>query len=311
MHQGHPKSFFKILQEAGYAVVDKMEDAEIFLSIDLKKDDIRLAQRSGIKREKCILIRNEPEIVWPLNYKKIAQKYFGVIVDLDRLSDGNSISLGHPQFWPAQIGIRELEFRNQSKAVFVFSNKLSFVKGELYSFRRECLVKIRNLDHFGNSWDLSLSKRIKIIIGTLRIEITARNYRFKYGAKHWFSKWHSWLGPVPDKYGKYQDYKVALIVENSLDALTEKLFDAFFNCTIPVYVGPDLNSWKIPPKLAIQVNPNIEDVQRGISNAMTIDYEKWKCDLISWLEEDETRNYWSSESVFNRLFKIIDSAAQI
>jgi hypothetical protein len=102
-----------------------------------------------------------------------------------------------------------------------------------------------------------------------------------------------------------------LIVENSLDALTEKLFDSFFNCTIPVYVGPDLSSWKIPQKLAIQVNPSIEDVQRGINYAMTIDYEKWKYELINWLEEDETRNYWASESVFKRLFKVIDSAAKI
>lgn len=310
MHQGHSKSFFEILKEADYVVVDKMEDADIFLSIDLKKDDIHLAQRSGIKREKCILIRNEPEIVWPLNYKKIAQKYFGVIVDLDRLPDGSSITLGHPQFWPAQMGMKELQFRNQCKAVFMFSNKLSFVKGELYSFRRTCLVKIDRLDHYGNSWDLSLSKRIKILIGTLRIEITAGNHRFKYGAKYWFLNWPRWLGPVHDKYGKYQDYKVGLIIENSIDALTEKIFDSFFNCTIPVYVGPNLDSWKIPQELAIQVRPDIGDVQTGINYAMNIDYEKWRSDLIYWLDKEETRNRWSSEFVFRRLFKIIDSVAQ-
>jgi len=306
MRQNHDEPIGKILAKAGFEIVNPGERADVFLCIDYKYEDIVKARKSGLGKQHSILLRNEPITVWPKNYRIQAHKEFDLIINMDRLSTHNCVSEYHPQFWPTNYGNNPIEKRNLNRPIFIYSNKLSFVKGEYYSLRRECLHKIPEIDHYGNNWNLDFIKKLKILLGTLRIEMSAKHFRLKNGSKYWFKNWKSWKGVASNKYKLYEQYKFAIVIENCDDSLTEKIFDAFFNFTIPIYVGPNLRDWGIPEALAIQVNPNISDIKLGIEKAKLKNYQSWKIELKEWLEKEETKKNWSSTEVFQRLIGAIN-----
>ena len=56
------------------------------------------------------------------------------------------------------------------------------------------------------------------------------------------------------------------MIENSLDYISEKLFDCFKSGTVPIYIGPNLEEFGIPSNTVIVAPDNIEDLFHIISN---------------------------------------------
>jgi hypothetical protein len=53
------------------------------------------------------------------------------------------------------------------------------------------------------------------------------------------------------------------VIENSADYLSEKLIDAVISGTIPIYVGPNLNTFGLPAELAYQVNGDLSSIREA------------------------------------------------
>ena len=282
-------SFFELLLRSGFIVVENPKEAEAYISADFHEKDLEYL--SAIK-DSCssFLLRNEPKIVCPLNYENEVSNKFGTIIDIGRLNQSADVQLNWPQFWPDNFP--NFTENRLEKVAIISGNKLSLIPGELYSLRRQCIVKIKEVEHFGTSWDSKKTQRFIELIRAIRLiqkyKICPKISAFRY----WFKKYRGWKGSPYDKRQCLVGYKYTLVIENSADYLSEKLFDAFFSLAIPIYVGPNIADYGIPENLVIQCEPNLDSVKNGIIRASELNYLEWCRGIKDWLETPKTRTAW-------------------
>jgi hypothetical protein len=101
---------------------------------------------------------------------------------------------------------------------------------------------------------------------------------------------------------------MSIVIENSSDYVSEKIFDSFSAGCIPIYVGPDLNEYEIPRNLYIQAEPSESGVKEGIKKAKKVDYAKWFSELESWFHSEAVFKSWSEETFLLRLKKVITNS---
>jgi hypothetical protein len=132
-------------------------------------------------------------------------------------------------------------------------------------------------------------------------------YKVKPSAlKGWFRKPISYLGPSDDKLKTLAGYDYSIVIENSTDYMSEKLFDCLFTGTLPVYVGPDPESFGIPSFVAIHTKPNREAVKESMELANKVDLQKWRKDLLDWLKSEGVEQMWSGPHVLEKILEILD-----
>jgi hypothetical protein len=186
----------------------------------------------------------------------------------------------------------------------VNADKLSFIKGEMYSLRR-ISMRALPLDTYGIGWENSFLKKCKILIGELQIVI-ANNLLPNWAAsKGWFSRPRNFKGSVINKILTMEEYRHALVIENDCSFVSEKLFDALFAGCIPVYVGADLKALNVPPGLVFEATPTIDGLLASYAKAMGADFEEWAKLRDSYLAEPETIRKNASPNVFQRIAEII------
>ena len=300
--------FSKLLSRSGFDIVENANEADIFISTDIHRNDLNLFLDKRISHS-TFLLRNEPKIVWPLNYKKAVTKKYGTVIDIGRINTSSDFSFNWPQFWPDELpktpGIRLDEI------AIIAGNKVSLVPGELYSLRRKCILEIDNIAHFGTSWDSSALKRTKELVYALRTSFRFRILPKSDSTKYWFKKYNNWLGSPVEKRICLSAYKYSLVIENSADYLSEKLFDAFFSLTIPIYVGPNVADFGIPADLVIQCEQSVEAINAGIQKAYGMDYESWCIEVTEWLGQSQTRENWDGYIIYGRIIEEIKRRAQL
>lgn len=290
--------FSKLLSRSGFQVVENPVEADIFISADGHLDD--LMHFSHLKSVYSrFLIRNEPIIVCPLNYEKSFTSQFGTVIDIGRLQNSADLSFFWPQFWPESLP--ETQGGRLEEIAIISGNKLSLIPGELYTLRRECILNIREIAHFGTTWNSKNFARSKELAIALRLNMQFRKLPSYRSVKYWFKKYDNWLGAPYEKRACLSSYKYSLVIENSVDYLSEKLFDAFFSFTIPIYVGPNISDYGIPSNLVIQCEPTLKSIREGIAKAYQTDYLQWSHDIKSWLDLPETRANWDGYAIYNRI----------
>jgi hypothetical protein len=125
------------------------------------------------------------------------------------------------------------------------------------------------------------------------------------GAKLWFQSYPQSKGIVNDKLATMSSYKYALVIENSQEYMSEKLFDAFFAGCIPIYVGPKVEDYGIPKNLVVQAQPNLKSIKQALETAKEMNFENFQQDLRKFLSNEKTIEKWSHENVYARMLEII------
>ena len=297
------KTWESLLQRSEFKIVKDPEFATICLFIDIEQrqiDDLYSEKDSS----KWILIRNEPQIVWPPNYHPKNVSKFDLIIDIGRDPTIFSSSINWPQYFPEVQEVIHNE-RSLTRAVMICGNHLRISKGELYSLRRKCAHKINSVDLFGTDWQMGLFRRILMALFYI-----GSNYRYEQkfslkGLRYWFKKYPKLVLSPKTKSAVLIDYRVSLVIENCEDFLTEKLFDSFFAGCVPVYVGPNINNFDIPSNLVIQCEPNVHSIETGIRNALAINYEKWVFNVAEWVNNSEVRLKWQAETMYEKIIENI------
>jgi len=291
-------SFSKLLLRSGFIVVENPKEAEVYISADFHERDLEYL--SAIS-DSCssFLLRNEPRIVCPLNYHKEVLNKFGTVIDVGRLNQSADLQSNWPQFWPKSFP--NLSEKRLDKVAIISGNKMSLIPGELYSFRRQCILKIGEIEHFGTSWDSEKSERFLDLLRAIRLVQKNRIYPKLNSVRYWFKKYRNWNGTPYDKRQCLASYKYTLVIENSADYLSEKLFDAFFSFAIPIYVGPNIADYGIPKSLVIQCEPDLNSVKIGIKRASEINYREWCSEIEDWLDSPKTRTAWDGYAIYGRI----------
>jgi len=298
---GSGQNFVNRLMAQGFNVTLNPDSAEYFVCVDHSPSDLRSARRVGITRERSVLIRNEPTVVSPENRDSVVRKEYALIIDMGRPSSISRNTMPWPQQWPSAATERIDFSPRKNRVVLINANKVSFLPGELYSLRRACLAKFDSIDLFGQGWNMSFGEKQKHYLSNLLIALKSGQLPRFSGGRYFFRNYENWKCAPVDKREIAKSYKFALVIENSKEFITEKLFDAFFSGCIPVYVGPNLDEFEIPNTLYVQAQDNLISIELAIESAKQIDYIKWEVIKDEWLSKVNVKDIWSADSVNKRI----------
>jgi len=316
--------FNKAFSSEEFKLVSEMP-AEFLISFNHNpKEYKRFVARGG---EKCraILIRLEPECVYPLQYKLKTTSKYGHI-----LSPGRPVMSASDVFirWPysynknpstpdrTRSNLTKLIKNNQElftwkswnnreiQISLIAANKVSAISKSNYILRKKLAQKL-SIDGFaiyGPLWERELLKRIRhsLIVGLVTVKqktIPNPLTLFRYS----FSHYPASKGRVKDKHEILKSSKYTLVIENSNEIVTEKLFDAVLNGTIPLYVGPNLASIGLPPEIAIEISGAMEEVYKALGDESETKVQAKLDVMLKFLSSKEFLSSWSSEVVFEDL----------
>jgi hypothetical protein len=287
-----------LLVKKGYKVIESPIDADIFLAIDHRKSELGLLSERASKNRFNILFRSEPECIIPSGYEEESLAVYD-----KTLTFGKPRTSPNFEFWP-QFWSHSLYFKSnrKEKIALINANKLNFHKTEMYSLRRKAASTLDDVDLFGLDWNISLILKMKIFIIELRKDPLNGLFAFPFHVGRWFHNWPRIKSPQ-DKIEVLQEYKYALVIENSRTYMSEKLFDAFQGGCIPIYVGPKVEDFGIPSDLVIQSPASLSGIQAAYKKAKLMDYLQHQRNIQEWLENPETIFKHSGEQVLNRAIK--------
>ena len=286
---------------AGIEICDRLSDADALVLIDMDINLLNCARNSPFGNLPIIFVRNEPMVVWPANYSSKAISLTSFLIDIGRDGGFTNSNFPWPQDWSQNFEFREVVTTRSESVVLINGNKLSVIKGEMYSFRRKCIFNVPDLDVYGIGWDVGFLRKLLIFAAEIRLAIKNRMRPRISSSRGWLKLPTNWKGAPKSKLETISQYKYSLVIENSMDYMTEKLFDAFFARCIPIYVGPSVDRFDIPANLVVQVDPTLNSIKRGIEIAKEMDYEKWRASLNAWLMNDLVSNKWSATNVYDAI----------
>ena len=262
------------------------------------RDAFKVALSPALKHLPRRVVVSEAKIVKPHMNWRLWSRFSDEIYWFGRgLEFKNSVPT--PIFFPERYPLEANKRRDEP--VFVNANKQSATKGELYSLRRGVLKQNSHIAVFGSGWrDRRLSRIVMFCKEVLRAMANPATLRPSVSAL--FVRPPNYGGTVSDKLSIMSNHKVAVVIENSLEYVTEKLFDAWFAGCIPVYVGPELTQFGFPAELCVPAAPSVEAVSAAIKKAQELDYDDYSTRLHSFLDSSAPLLRWASDRALLKLF---------
>jgi hypothetical protein len=150
------------------------------------------------------------------------------------------------------------------------------------------------IDIYGSNWRMGLYSKFilltKALINTpMGIFKTRRIFNFlSY-------KLDSGKGVCEDKFHTLGQYKFSLVIENSNDYVSEKLFDSLAANCLTFYIGPNLKKMGYDPELAIELSEQLDNISEYLHNFLS-DSDNLKFKAIiekqqkAFLRENELNN---------------------
>lgn len=277
------------LRQLGLIEVFNYSDCEIFITLNHNRGLYRKFKKSN-SVAKTYLIRSEPRAVYPIQYtSKIENKYdriwtFGTI---KRSEVGNQILE-----WPYLISPNPLQpqsndsFPKKSQPIkgkdiydkwkhreylisMVASNKVSPTRHSNYEIRRKIIRNIgpNNITVHGGLWRAPLSRKLAYRLSVVKYCLSnfyVPNIFIVF--KDIFTKYPENYVEIRDKYEVLNKSKFSIVIENDSNYVSEKLFDALYSKTIPIYLGPSLINYKIDPNVVIELPAELNDLFSIIRN---------------------------------------------
>ncbi len=276
----------------------------MFVAMDVDRETLNLMESLGVEPRRAVLLRFEPRVVSPLNYDARVRLRFAYVFDIGRKAENQNGEFWEywPQNWPSELNLQGLvQWQDRSeRLVLVNANKLSLIKNERYSLRRK-LIRSSSIDVFGANWGSSVQTRLKVLLAEFVIACRAGQLPSISAAKYWFANHSRIMGLAGDKLATLARYKYALVVENSPEYISEKLFDAFFAGCMPIYAGPSVRLFDVPASLVFEFNADLDSFSDALESAQQKDREVWLNELDAYLSSSQTFDRWAAPRVFKRL----------
>lgn len=260
---------------------------------------VRVLLSGKLRRLPRFAIITEPTIVLPHLKWKIWRHLFKKIFWLGHNSWQGDF-YPRPYQFPDPLKIQNDQAREHS-VVFVNANKISMTAGELYSLRRQVLSANSSIHVYGPGWSDSITVRVLRLLKESLIALQTP-LRFGPGFRRMFLQPPNYHGVAADKISETSKYKVALVIENSFELVTEKIFDAWLAGCIPVYVGPNLKSLGLPDNLFLQASPNLASVEAEITRALALNHADFLRELTDWMTKSPKIQQWGFKQAFGRIF---------
>lgn len=227
---------------------DELKDFLILLDSASLGELARLVRTPKNQR---LLVRMEAFSVNPIAYSWFAKILFDRIADI-------SILLPPCKSLPTNTS------RSQTP-VLIQADKLSMARGELYSLRRKVIDNLP-CTFFGPGWDMTIKSRSLIFLKALSVAMFSFSLSLT-AASGWFRQRSKVDLRVADKALATCGHHTAVVIENDISKLTEKIFDALYAGCVPVFVGPEIEENVIPSELYFRSEPNLDSISKAIERA--------------------------------------------
>ncbi len=259
-------------------------------------------------RAPAALVRLEPSVVRPQNFRVDYLKHMSMVIDVGRSPFASKSRINWPQRWTLEHlkSPRIPSSDRFDRFALINANKMSFAKGELYTLRRIAAQKSSDIDVWGFDWDMPWFRRATKAFEELLIPLK-HGFGIKPAAINgWFRSPLSFKGASEDKLSTLASYKYALVIENSIEYMSEKLFDSLFAGTFPIYVGPNPVDFGMPEFVAICAKPDIDSIMKAIEQARKVDLNLWRASVLEWLKSEGVEQAWSWPFVVQQIIDRID-----
>lgn len=315
------------LEKHGYRLTNDLT-GDYILAIDHNQLMMkRLISEERRSRPKCLL-RLEPTSVFPSQYSKRVASHYGLILTPGQV-DEEGLALtkyGWPyqyHYDPVSPSIQDPELSEKLQLLsgkgensldswrarpilvsLIAGNKVTPTNEKNYSLRRKVAKKSSPsiLQVYGPLWTdnlfVKLRHRMAVAYFALR-QGQVPNAHSIYGDL--FSQYRTTKGFIPNKHAILQQSRFALTIENSNSYASEKLFDALINGSIPIYVGPKLESLGIPRDVAIEADLYSTEIPEIINS---LDEHRILTLLNSgntFLRSSNFKSKWTAESVYTEI----------
>jgi len=275
-----------------------------------------------------ILIRTEPPSVYPKQYSKSVEKKYDLII-----TPGGDYSLQkadnylYPFFYQniphyysyfnsslnqviknnLDNAIYTLEHweKRRNNAVIVAANKVSPLANSNYNLRRK-LIKNKNLIFYGQGWNIAFLKKLKVLTGLLKFSIENLQWISILALVSFLKPINIKVPEIHNKHELYSNSKYVLIIENSNNFLTEKIFDALISGCIPIYIGPKLSNFGINEGLAIQVRPDIKQICKTLNSLHLIDHSSYLKNIYDFIYSKNGIKRFDGNAVYSGVVSEID-----
>jgi hypothetical protein len=300
-------------------------NAKFLICINHNKHAYKEFIKNGGRDKNAILIRLEPDAVYPKQYEPKIETKYGLVISPGSVHDISKF-FGWPYKYhqnPAKPGdsdpsLLEILDSNLTSSLFTYgnwikrehlltmvaSNRVSPVRSANYALRRALAkaLPISILSVYGPLWNdrsgIKILHRVAILVWALK-QGTFPNLHQIYG--NLFSKYSTAKGPILDKHQLLKQSKFSLVIENSNHTVTEKIFDSLINGTIPIYVGANLQLANMPADLAFPIRGSEDEIMEIIKNHSKADIVQ-KLEAISkYLNSENFFKHWLHSNVYESI----------
>ena len=281
--------FGTALARRGFALAGAPSVADALVSVNLLGPWAAKPRTST----RQILVQWESPAVQPALFRPRITRHFPLVIPLSPLwpgaSQSNWVRWPQGQDWSdaSFMGLPSWEQREDAVAL-INRNVVSANPATTYYLRRQAasigLPRSVRLTGYGwpTAWRRDVSDAARAVARELRhrrppslrvigATLASRPKRASPG--------------VESKVEFLAQFRFALIIENSLDYVSEKLFGALAAGCVPIYVGPPLQPFGLDENLVVRAHPSVEGIRKAIATASNDDVERTLSARRSFLHE--------------------------
>lgn len=243
-----------------------------FVAFDHSARSLKRTQRI-VDRTRRMLLIFEPQAVNPSQYrKKNRQDYSLTVVGSRRhLLSPDEVFINHTYLPDSLTLAKEMARRRGDRLGIgiLNENKYSFVRGNQYKTRVSAMRRLAKAGFRvtvgGKNWNRNVlwqfTRQLESALACLKMrgEFEVSNFHLTPRSKNL-----DYVGRVDSEVEFLSKFEFALVVENDPNYVSEKLFNAIRAQAIPIYVGPPLIEFGLPPALAIEVSGFEDSVLKAV-----------------------------------------------
>jgi hypothetical protein len=282
----------------GFSLVNSLSQSpDLLICVDYVKGVAAMVRQASKQGVPSVLVVNEPNVVLPQHGKPRFLEMFDLVIKVGR-------SCNSPVFkWPQTIKPLDSNPHRLDRAIVINADKWSFIKGQQYWLRAAVATSRNDVDVYGHGWDRSNAIRLAHRLHDFLRTLGAFHMPSFKGLRFALAKPKNYLGVSSDKVSAMSKYKVAIVIENSDELLTEKLIDAWLAGCIPVFVGPHVSNFGLDKQLVVHCDPNIDSVAKAIDRAMGMDHAIFLEQLKDYIDSKAGLSGWESEMALGQILR--------
>ena len=268
---------------------------------------INEANKNSVPLSRRALVLWEPQIVEKERYSKKVLEQYGIIYAPSPIwaKHVSGKSFNWPQDKVMAIEGESEWLLREKKFVVIQGNKFSARKGELYSLRRKVIRKLGNkVDLFGTNWNKGFAfDWLHWSVSAVNSNLNELSLKSIIGIGR---RYKNYSGPVNNKREELLKYRYAIVIENSADFVSEKLFDCVSAGCIVIYTGPALEKFGINDSdLILGHGGKTEIVQRCNELLELSDLEQYRIAQAQNSSLRKISNTWENNHVLRNLARSI------